>query len=114
MTPPASSPRDALAQRVREVLISHPKVRERRMFGSLSFMVDERMTVAARHDEDLLVRTDPTRYGDLLRRGGEPAHMGSDRAMGRGWLTVPGHRLGDDEELAYWVQVGIQSRNAST
>jgi TfoX/Sxy family transcriptional regulator of competence genes len=83
------------------------------MFGGLSFMVDDRMAVAAGRDGHLLVRTDPAKYDDLLRRGGEPAHMGNDRAMGRGWLTVPSQRIQDDAELAYWVTVGIDSRNAS-
>lgn len=114
MTTPVPSPRDALAGRLRDVLAAHQNVREVRMFGGLSFMVDERMAVAAGRDGDLLVRTDPATYDDLLRRGGEPAYMGDDRPMGRGWLTVPHHRLGGDEELAYWVKAGIDSRNASS
>ena len=113
MTARAASPRDALAQRVRDLLASHRDVREVRMFGGLSFMVDERMAVAAGRDGDLLVRTDPGEYDTLLRRGGEPAQMGNDRPMGRGWLTVPRQRLQQEEELAYWVTVGIDSRDAS-
>lgn len=109
-----ASPRDALVRRLRGVLESHPDVREVRMFGGVSFMVDERMAVAADRDGDLLVHTDPADHDDLLRRGGEPAHMGNDRAMGRAWLAVPHHQLRGDEELAYWVKVGIDSRNAST
>ncbi len=83
------------------------------MFGGLSFMVGERMAVAAGRDGDLLVRTDPARYDELLRRGGTPAYMGTDRPMGPGWLTVPGEHVRDDQELAYWIEVGIDSRNAS-
>lgn len=113
MTAAAASLRDALAQRLRDILASHQNVREVRMFGGLSFMVDERMAVAAGRDGDLLVRTDPAAYDDLLRRGGEPAHMGDDRPMGRGWLTVPHERIQDNEALVYWVNVGIDSRNVS-
>jgi hypothetical protein len=36
--------------------------------------------------------------------------MGNDRPMGPGWLTVPAERIRSDEELAYWVTVGIESR----
>ncbi|MCU1519535.1 MAG: hypothetical protein JWQ75_4256 [Pseudarthrobacter sp.] len=113
MTAAAANTRDALAQRLRDILASHQNVREVRMFGGLSFMVDERMAVAARRDGDLLVRTDPAAYDDLLRRGGEPAYMGDDRPMGRGWLTVPHGRIQDNAALAYWVKVGIDSRNVS-
>ena len=104
---------DRLVVRLRDVVARHGDVREVRMFGGLSFMVDERMAVAARRDGDLLVRTDPAAYDALLARGGEPAHMGEDRPMGRGWLTVPSARLADDAELAFWVEVGIDSRSAS-
>jgi len=82
------------------------------MFGALSFMVDERMAVAAGREGDLLVRTDPAQYDDLLERGGEPAYMGKDRPMGPGWLSVPAERISDEGELAYWVTVGVGSRNA--
>ena len=84
------------------------------MFGGLSFMVGERMAVAAGRDGDLLVRTDPARYDELLGRGGTPAYMGKDRPMGPGWLTVPGRQLHDDQELAFWIEVGLDSRSAST
>lgn len=109
----ASSQRDALAQRLRDLLASYQNVREVRMFGGLSFMVDDRMAVAAGRDGDLLVRTDPARYDDLLKRGGEPAYMGKDRPMGRGWLSVQHERIQDDADLEYWLKVGINSRNAS-
>lgn len=79
------------------------------MFGGLSFMVDGRMAVAADRDGGMLVRTDPARYDEFLERGGEPAYMSKDRPMGPGWLTVPSPRLGGDEELAWWVAVGMAS-----
>ena len=110
---PTPSPRDTLEQRLRDILTSYRNVREVRMFGGLSFMVDEHLAVAADRAGDLLVRTDPARYDDLRRRGAEPAHMGADRPMGRSWLTVPQHRLRGDEELTYWIKVGVDSRNAS-
>ncbi len=110
MTVRTPSPRDNLAQKVRDLLASHQNVREVRMFGGVSFMVDERMAVAAGRDGDLLVRTDPAEYDDLLLRGGVPAHMGGDRPMGPGWLTVPGERITDQADLAFWIQVGIGSK----
>ena len=112
MTAAAPSLRDALAQRLRNLLTSYQNVREVRMFGGLSFMVDERMAVAAGRNGDLLVRADPAMYGDLLKRGGEPAYMGKDRPMGPGWLSVPYERIQDNAELEYWLKVGIDSRNA--
>ncbi|WP_269076572.1 TfoX/Sxy family protein [Arthrobacter antioxidans] len=106
-----ADPRDTLSQRLRDILASHPNVREVRMFGVQSFMVDGRLAVAADRDGGLLVRTDPADHDDLLRRGALPAQMGGDRPMGRGWLTVPSVRISDEADLAFWVQVGIDSRS---
>ncbi|MFZ1670577.1 MAG: TfoX/Sxy family protein [Candidatus Nanopelagicales bacterium] len=114
MTIGAQNPQDVLAQRLRDLLTSHQSVREVRMFGGLSFMVDDRIVVAARQDGDLLVRTDPATYDELLRRGAEPARIGEHRRMGRGWLTVPYPRIQDDADLVYWVNVGIDSRKKPT
>ena len=113
MTTCSPEPQDVLARRLRKVLASQQAVREVRMFGGLSFMVDERMAVAAGRDGDLLVRTDPARYDELLDRGAQPAHMGEGlRPMGRGWLTVRPEHLQDDEALRSWVQVGLDARRA--
>jgi TfoX/Sxy family transcriptional regulator of competence genes len=115
MTTAEPSPRDALAQRLRDILAAYQNIREVRMFGGLSFMVDERLAVAAAgRDGDLLVRTDPAMYDHLLQQGGQPAYMGQDRPMGPGWITVPSSKIQDIEALAYWVKVGIDSRNASS
>lgn len=113
MTADDLSPRDALAQRVREAIARHGSVREVRMFGGLSFLVDERLAVAAGRDGDLLVRTDPAEYDALLQRGGQPAFMGKDRPMGPGWLTVPADLIRSEDELARWISVGVDSRNAT-
>ncbi|GAA1126283.1 TfoX/Sxy family protein [Arthrobacter flavus] len=104
-----SSSRDHLSERLRDLFASYPDVREIRMFGGISFMVNDRMAVAADRAGDLLVRTNPADYNEFLRRGAVPALMGQDKPMGRGWLTVPRHQLDDDAELAYWVNVGIDS-----
>lgn len=102
--------REALAQRIRQLLTAHDDVRELNMFGGLSFMVDGRMAVAARRDGGLLVRTTPERHDELLSRGAEPARMGAGRPMGEAWLTVPPARVADDGQLAFWIAVGLESR----
>jgi TfoX/Sxy family transcriptional regulator of competence genes len=112
VTTPAPSAQDALTQRVRDVLGAGHAVREVRMFGGVSFMVDGQLAVAAGRDGDLLVRVDPARYEELLRLGAGPASMGADRPMGNRWMTVPRSQLDEDERLRFWVAVGIESRSS--
>ncbi|TLM80969.1 TfoX/Sxy family protein [Pseudarthrobacter sp. NamE2] len=66
-------------EQVRDLLTSSQTVREVRMFGRLSFMVDDRTVVAAGHDGDLRLHANPDAHKDLLDRGGQPANMGKDR-----------------------------------
>ncbi|SJN21284.1 hypothetical protein FM104_03065 [Microbacterium esteraromaticum] len=60
-----------------------------KMFGGVSFMVDERMLVAVRNDGELLLRIDPADSERLLDEpGAHEALMGADRPMGAGWISV--------------------------
>lgn len=106
--------KEALAGRIRAALPQDRPVREVSMFGGLSFMVDDSLVVAAGRDGDLLVRIDPARYDQLLMvPGAGPAVMGADRPMGPGWITVARGGLGTDEQLASWVQVGLDHLDGS-
>jgi len=48
-----------LVDRVRDALAAQPSVREVKMFGGLSFMVNEKMVVSVRGGGGLLVRAGP-------------------------------------------------------
>jgi TfoX/Sxy family transcriptional regulator of competence genes len=110
-----SAQREALAERVRAALPPDRPVREVSMFGGLSFMVDDSMVVAAGRDGDLLVRIDPARRAELLTvPGAEPALMGVDRPMGPGWIRVSHDGLTTDDQVAFWVRVGLQHSTAQT
>ena len=100
-----------LAERIRAALADQPTTREVAMFGGLSFMVDDALVVAAGRDGDLLVRTDPVRHDELLGvPGAKPAVMGADRPMGPGWIAVAHEGLTTDEQIAFWIDVGLQAR----
>lgn len=104
-----------LLERVRALLPAGHAVREVPMFGGLSVLLDERMVVAVRRNESLLVRVDPARSAELLSvDGAEPASMGAHRSMGPGWIAVSGAALSADEQLAYWLQVALDHHAGST
>ena len=103
-----------LLERVRALLPAGHTVREVRMFGGMSLMLDERMLVAVRQD-GLLVRVDPARSAELLGiEGAEPAAMGAQRSMGPGWIAVSGAAVASDEQLTFWLQVALQHHAGST
>jgi hypothetical protein len=99
--------REALADRIRAALRGKRALGERRMFGVVSFMIDDRLVVGARKDGGLLVRVDPERSDTFLSRpGARIAEMGAGRSMGPSWLEVAPEVL-DDDTLAFWIDAAL-------
>jgi TfoX/Sxy family transcriptional regulator of competence genes len=95
-----------LADRVRDLLLDHPDVTEKRMFGGLAFLVADHMAVAARSDGGLMVRVDPARMSEVLAAGdARPANM-RGRDM-RGWVVLNSDALQERQALAHWVALGV-------
>lgn len=98
-----------LADRIREALAAQPSVREVKMFGGLSFMVNERMAVGVMSGGALLVRADPGRADELLTaKGAQPAEMGAGRAMGKGWIAVGEEAIATPEDFDFWIGVALE------
>jgi TfoX/Sxy family transcriptional regulator of competence genes len=60
---------EKLANRVRTIMIDHPKVSEKKMMGGLTFMVNNKMCVGILQD-DLMARIDPADYESALGKRG--------------------------------------------
>ena len=95
-------------ERVRDRLTGRPSVREVRMFGGISFMIEDKLAVNVRRDGRLLVRIDPADSAALVAdRGARRARMGPDRDMGPSWLDVDPDLLATDEALGFWVGTAL-------
>lgn len=106
---------EELADRIREALAARPSVREVKMFGGLSFMVNDSMAVCAMSDGALLVRADPGRADELLViNGAQPAEMGTGRAMGKGWIAVGSEAIATEEDLDFWIGVALEYNAVQT
>lgn len=103
---PAPDPAPDLADRLRAAIRDEPGLTERRMFGSLAFLVHGNLAVSAGRDGDLMVRTDPSRTQQLLREPGAHPFEMHGRSM-RGWLGIDGDAVTSEEDLARWAEVGV-------
>lgn len=98
-----------LADRIREALAAQLSVREVKMFGGLSFMVNEKMAVSVMNDGALLVRADPERADELLTtKGAQPAEMGAGRPMNKGWIAVREEAIATQEDFDFWIGVALE------
>ena len=78
---------EALADRVRDLISARDGVSEKKMFGSLCFLVGGNLAVCARKEGELLVRLDPEDAGRAAAEDGvRIAEMG--RRVMKGWVFV--------------------------
>jgi TfoX/Sxy family transcriptional regulator of competence genes len=93
------------AERIRKVLAERDDVGERKMFGGLCFMVNDRMCVGLT-SEALMVRVGPDAHEDALAQPHARPMDFTGRVM-RGFVFVdpPGFRT--PASLARWVKRGV-------
>lgn len=102
------TPKSDIADRISAALATQSSTRTVPMFGGVSFMVDDKMVVAARGDGALLVRADPARNRELVGLPGAGiAEMGG-RVMSPSWISVAADAIVDDDRLAFWIDVALE------
>jgi hypothetical protein len=84
---------EALAERIRLLLVARNDVREQRMFGGLTFLVGGNMCCGV-HGDELIVRVAPEHQQDLLARP-HTRPMDFTRRPMRGFVTVAATGLED-------------------
>lgn len=96
---------EALANRIRELLVGEADVTEKKMFGGLAFLIGGNMAVAASGQGGVLVRVDPAQSNALVgTTNARPMEM-RGRPM-QGWLRVGPDDVRTKRELAEWVELG--------
>ncbi len=95
---------EGLAERIRTAmagLVPTP-VTEKKMFGGIAFMVDDKMCVGV-VKEDLMVRVGPTRHESALKeRGARVMDFNHRPAVGFLFVSPDGHE--SDKDLSKWLR----------
>ena len=97
---------ELLADRVSHTLKTK-KVRfaEKKMFGGLCYMVDEKMCVGIISNE-LMARINPDIYEKALKKKGAREMDFTGRPM-KGYIYVSPEWIDNDKDLDYWVQLAL-------
>lgn len=95
---------EGLAERVRETL-DVDQVDEKTMFGGLAFLAQGNMVCGVLGDE-LIVRVGPKAFESALQEPGTRVFDFTGRVM-RGWVTVSGEVVSEDEPLNHWLKRGL-------
>ena|ERR1043166_4700051 len=97
---------EKLADRTREIIAeTHKKVEEKRMFGGLCFMVNDKMCVGV-EKERLMVRLDPAKYEEVIEKEG-CAPMDFTGKIMKGFVFVDINALNTRKKLEYWIKLAL-------
>ena len=97
---------EKLADRVREIIsLTHKKVEEKKMFGGLCFMVNDKMCIGV-EQERLMIRLDPSIYEEVLQKEGCRPMDFTGKVM-KGYVFVDIDAVKTKKELEYWVKLAL-------
>lgn len=97
---------EKLADRVRELIsLTHDNVEEKKMFGGLCFMVNNKMCVGV-EKERMMIRLDPAIYEEVMEKEGCTPMDFTGKVM-KGYVFVDAAVLNTNKKLDYWVQLAL-------
>ncbi len=98
---------EELANRTRAIIaLTHENVEEKKMFGGLCFMVNDKMCVGVEQHR-LMVRLDPTKYDEVIIKEGCSPMDFTGKIM-KGYVFVDAEVLKNKNELEYWIDLALQ------
>ncbi len=97
---------EKLAERVREFIsLTHKITEEKKMFGGLCFMVNDKMCVGV-ETERLMVRLNPEVTEEVMEKEGCKPMDFTGRIM-KGYVFVDVEALNTKRKLEYWIKLAL-------
>ena len=97
---------EKLADRIRIAFAHLPKVREKKMFGSLAFMVDNKMCVTAGADR-IMCRIDPALHEEVIKKKGCRTVIMRGREY-KGYVYVDKDNIKNKKDFDYWIRLALE------
>ena len=98
---------EKLVDRIREMIAeTHRNVEEKKMFGGLCFMVNDKMCLGV-EKERLMVRLDPAVYDEVMEKDGCTPMDFTGKIM-KGFVFVDIDALNTKKKLSYWVNLALE------
>ena len=96
---------EILANRIRVALAHLPKVAEKKMFGGLAFMVDNKICITAGADR-IMCRIDPAIHAEAVKRKGVTTVIMGGREY-KGYVHVKQDSIQIQKDFDYWIGLAV-------
>lgn len=94
-----------LASRVRKALEHVSHVNEKKMFGGLAFMVNDKICITIGKDR-IMCRIDPADHDELIKRKGTQTMIMKNREY-KGYIRINEKVLVDKKEFNFWIKKAL-------
>lgn len=98
---------ETLAARIRQALSGVKNMEEKKMFGGIAFMVDDKMCLGVNKD-DMMLRCEPGHTDELLKHKDVRMFDLSGKPM-KGWLLIADKAIEDQQQFDYWVALALNA-----
>ncbi len=96
---------EKIADKIREALIDVKNLTEKKMFGGITFMVNDKMCVGV-DKSAIMLRCDPEMTEELLSKKGARQFDLSGKPM-KGWLLINEEGTKNKKDFDYWINLAL-------
>lgn len=98
---------EELANRIRTALKGTENLLEKKMFGGIAFMVNDKMCIGV-DKEDIMLRCEPNETDELLKKpGARIFDLSGGRPM-KGWLLVGPAGISTPLDFDWWLRKAME------
>ena len=98
---------EKLADKIRTALTGTKNLVEKKMFGGIAFMVNDKMCIGVDKD-DIMLRCEVDETDELLKKkGARNFDLSGDRPM-KGWLLVSPKGTSNKKDFYWWLNKAIE------
>jgi TfoX/Sxy family transcriptional regulator of competence genes len=98
---------EKIADKIREALSGTKYLVEKKMFGGIAFMVNDKMCVGVDKD-DIMLRCEPEMTDELLSKKGSRPFDLTGKPM-KGWLLVGPEGTTNKKDFDWWIKYAVEA-----
>lgn len=103
---------EKIADKIRLALNGTKNLVEKKMFGGIAFMVNDKMCLGVDKD-DIMLRCEPEMTNELLsKKGARPFDL-PGKPM-KGWLLISTAGTSNKKDFDFWVKTAVEANKKAT
>lgn len=103
---------EKIADKIRETLKEVKNLTEKKMFGGIAFMVNDKMCVGVDKDA-IMLRCEPEKTDELLSKKGARQFDLTGKPM-KGWLLIDEEGIKNKKDFDFWITTAIEANKKVT